>query len=86
MVELGALSVDALVPQTDDERRRAADKVREMCTQHVCTTDPCQDRNHRRDVDYARHCLEALGLTDVSEGAGAEEGDNCMTVPRQVPS
>lgn len=85
-MDLGALSVGPLLDQTTAEQWLAARRVRKMCMQHVCTGDPCQHRNHRRDLDYARHCLTMLGLTDVAKETREEEGDNRMNVPRQASS
>lgn len=82
--ELGDLSVEVLLQQTDDERQRAARMVRRICTQHECGGADCTDVNHRRDLAYAAYCLEMLGLADVDSGAREEEGDERMTVPRQA--
>lgn len=44
----------------------AALMVRRQCNQHSClkpSTGTCDHPDHRRDVDYMRHCLEVLGLT-----------------------
>lgn len=38
-------------------------RVRRECNQHQCTDGTqCVHPNHRRDVDYLRECLGALGL------------------------
>jgi hypothetical protein len=52
------------VSEIDDETlRRSTLMVTNICTrQHECTGAGCEHRNHRRDIDYARHCLETLGL------------------------
>lgn len=43
----------------------AAMLVRRQCNQHGCekpATGACGHPEHRRDVDYMRHCLDVLGL------------------------
>ncbi len=55
---------------TDITRHLAAHAVWRQCNRHDCTvatgiSTTCAHPNHRRDVDYFRTCLAALGLEDA---------------------
>ena len=46
-------------------RRMAAQLVRRVCNQHGCTASTageCRHPDHRRDLDFLRHCFQLLGL------------------------
>lgn len=50
-------------PVDDKTARKVTLVVTNICTdQHECAGSGCEHRNHRRDIHYARSCLEMLGL------------------------
>lgn len=66
--------------------RMAATTVRRKCNQHRCAGVSCAHPNHRRDVDYLRHCLELLGLPGTHETVTAEDRAQLLVSLARQPS
>lgn len=66
--------------------RLAAQMVRRKCNQHQCEGAACAHPNHRRDVDFLRHCLEVLGLPGDHQEVTPEDRDNLMSSLSHQPT
>lgn len=62
--------------------RMAAATVRRQCNQHDCDDprgDQCVHPDHRRDIDYLRHCLEMLNLPGDFSPVTSEDHDQLLS-------
>lgn len=69
--------------------RMAAATVRRQCNQHDCD-DPrggrCTHPDHRRDLDYLRHCLEMLDLPGDFTPVTPEDHDRLLNSLANQPA